>query len=63
MSAWNVQLTPDTMSANSCASFVQLRAGPAIIERVVEVDAECLTEGVGFVQKYDGFIMDEDRPR
>lgn len=51
------------MSGNSCAGFVQFRAGPAIIDRVAEVNTDIMTEDISFISEYDGFVMKQDAPR
>lgn len=51
------------MSGNSCAGYVQFRAGPAIIDRVTDVNPDLMTEDISFVREHDGFVLEQDAPR
>lgn len=51
------------MSGNSCAAYVQFRAGPAIIDRIAEVNSDLMTEDINFIREYDGFVLAQDAPR
>lgn len=52
------------MPGNSCADFVQMRAGPMLIDRMVGSDLNvAVKEEVEFVDRYDGFVVRVDGPR
>lgn len=48
---------------NSCANYVQNRAGPAIIERSTGIDVTCEMDQVDFVSSFDGFVLEDDASR
>ncbi|KAJ4387559.1 hypothetical protein N0V93_008154 [Gnomoniopsis smithogilvyi] len=45
-------------TTNSCASYVQNRAGPAILARVAEPDLEGEIDSLDFQGQLDGFVVD-----
>lgn len=51
------------MLGNPCASYVQSRASPAIIDKVLEVNPGLLTEDVQFIREHDEFVLEQDMPR
>lgn len=52
------------MPDNPCASFVEKRAGPMLMNSMVDCDLDVTIENnIAFVDRYDGFVAREGGPR
>lgn len=60
----NYRLKTLSMSVgNSCANYVQNRAGPAIVTRAAGVDVTHDIHQMDFVDSLDGFVLEHEVPR